>query len=81
MLARQLGNAEPRQPNAAACRVRQIFAGFDVLMDKASLMHMAERACERIAMRRKCDTSRGRPSSRSTGTPPGSASTSVMRSL
>ena len=48
MLARQTrGDAEPRQPHAAACRVHQDICRLDVLMDKASLMHPAERARER----------------------------------
>src|ERR1700688_4984077 len=48
MLARQTrGNAEPRQPHAAACRVHQDICRLDVLMDKASLMHSAERRRER----------------------------------
>src|SRR6267154_2591055 len=41
------GNAEPYQPHAAACRVHQDICRLDVLMDKASLMHLAERARER----------------------------------
>jgi hypothetical protein len=48
MLARQTrGNAKPCQPQAAACRVRQDICRLDVLMDKASLMHPAERPRER----------------------------------
>src|SRR3984957_14473467 len=47
MLARRTrGNAEPRQPHAAACRVHQDICWFDVLMDKASLVHLAERPRE-----------------------------------
>jgi hypothetical protein len=48
VLARQTrGDAEPRQPHATACRVHQDICRFDVLMDQASLMHLAERARER----------------------------------
>src|ERR1700680_1251843 len=48
MLARQTrGNAEPRQPYATACRVHQDICRLDVLMDKTSLMHMAQRPRER----------------------------------
>jgi len=48
MLARQTrGNAEPRQPHAAACRVHQDVRRLDVLMDKATLMHPAHRHSER----------------------------------
>ena len=48
VLARQTrGNAEPRQPHAAACRVHQDICRLDVLMDQASLMHLAERPRER----------------------------------
>ena len=48
MLARQTrGNAEPRQPRAAACRVHQDVCRLDVLMDQTSLMHLAERLRER----------------------------------
>ncbi len=48
MLARQTrGDAEPRQPHAAACCVHQDICGLDVLMDKAALMHSAERSRER----------------------------------
>jgi hypothetical protein len=47
MLARQTrGTAEPRQPHAAARRVHQDICRLDVLMDKASLMHSAERPRE-----------------------------------
>ncbi len=47
-LARQTrGNAEPRQPHAAACRVHQDIGRLDVLVDKASLVHLAERPHER----------------------------------
>jgi hypothetical protein len=43
-LARQTrGNAGPRQPRAAACRVHQDICRLDVPMDKAMLMHMVER--------------------------------------
>src|SRR6266404_7040763 len=48
MLARQTrGNAEPRQPNPAAYLVHQDICRLDVLMDQASLMHLAERPRER----------------------------------
>ncbi len=48
MLARQpRGDAEPRQPNAAACRVHQDVCRLDVLVDKASLVQLAERSGER----------------------------------
>ena len=48
VLARQTrGNAEPRQPHAAACRVHQDICRLDVLVDQASLMHSAERPRER----------------------------------
>src|SRR6202040_2210774 len=48
MLAWQTrGNAEPRQPRAAACRVHQYIGRLDVLMDETSLMHPAERPRER----------------------------------
>src|SRR5712672_3004284 len=47
-LARQTrSDAEPRQPHAAACRFHQDICRLDVLMDEATLMHMAERARER----------------------------------
>ena len=44
MLARQTrGNAEARQPHAAACLVDQNICRLDVLMDQTSVMHLAER--------------------------------------
>jgi len=47
MLARETrGDAEPRQPHAAACPVHQDICRFDVLMDKASLVHLAKRPRE-----------------------------------
>jgi hypothetical protein len=47
MLARQpRGNAEPRQPHAAACRVHQDVCRLDVLVDEASRMHSAQRTRE-----------------------------------
>jgi hypothetical protein len=47
-LARQTrGNAEPRQPHAAASRVHQDICRLDVLTDEASFMHLAERRRER----------------------------------
>src|SRR3954470_19431110 len=48
MLTRQTRrNAKPRQPYAAACRFHQDICRLDVLMDEATLMHMAERARQR----------------------------------
>ena len=48
VLARQTrGNAESRQPHAAARRVHQDVCRLDVPMDKAALMHMAERPRKR----------------------------------
>jgi hypothetical protein len=35
-------DAEPRQPHAAACPVHQYICRLDVLLDQASLMHLAE---------------------------------------
>jgi hypothetical protein len=47
-LARQTrGNAESRQPYAAACYVHQNICRLDVLMDQASRMHLAERPRKR----------------------------------
>src|SRR5438477_14367 len=47
-LARQTrSDAEPRQPHAAACRFHHDICRLDILMDEATLMHMAERARER----------------------------------
>ena len=47
VLARQTrGDAEPRQPHAAACRVHQDICRLDVLMNKAARVHLAERPRE-----------------------------------
>ena len=47
-LARQTrGDAETRQPDAAACRVHEDIGRLDVLVDEASRMHLAERGRER----------------------------------
>ncbi len=82
VLARQTrGDAEARQPHAAGCRVHQDICRLDVLVDEASLMHLAERPRERDRDAQELRYSSGRPSSRSSGSPPGSSSTSVMRPL
>jgi hypothetical protein len=48
VLARQTrGDAEPRQPHVAACRVDQDVCRLDVLVDQASLMHLSERPRKR----------------------------------
>src|ERR1700688_1198311 len=48
MLARQTrGNANPRQPHAAACLVDQNICRLDVLVDEAVLMHFAKRPRKR----------------------------------
>ena len=48
MLARQAGgNAEAGEPDPATHHVDQDIGRIDVLMDKASLMHAADRICER----------------------------------
>lgn len=48
LLARQTrGHAEPRQPHAAGCRIHQDICRLDVLMNEATLMHMADRTSER----------------------------------
>src|SRR6202011_1821114 len=41
------GSAEPRQPHAAACRIHQDISWLNVLMDEATLMHMANRPRKR----------------------------------
>jgi hypothetical protein len=47
VLARQMrSNAETGQPDAAAFPVHQDIFRFDVLMDQASLVHLAERSGE-----------------------------------
>ena len=47
-LARQTrGNAKPRQPHAATCRVHQDIGRLDVLMDETPLMYAAQRRCKR----------------------------------
>jgi hypothetical protein len=74
-------NAEPRQPHAAACSVHQNICRLDVLMDKASLMHSAERPRKRHRDAQKLRYVQWSAKQSINRRTAGSSSTSVMRSL